>query len=247
LGPHAAYSCSEELLGKIVEEISNLKVGVHIHLAESKDFEQKYGLSETEFLEKIGIFKNSTLAAHCIYLSKHDMQILSRRKVNAVHVPVSNMKLASGIAKVKDLINSSINVCLGTDGPASNNTLDMFETMKIAALLQKIAYMDPTVLPAYDVLKMATINGAKALGLSEKVGTIEVGKRADIVLLDLSKPHLTPLQDICACIVYSARGSDVDTVIVDGKVLMEHGQVMVLNEADVMEKAEKTALNLLSR
>jgi 5-methylthioadenosine/S-adenosylhomocysteine deaminase len=247
LGPHAAYSCSEELLGKIVEEISNLKVGVHIHLAESKDFEQKYGLSETEFLEKIGIFKNSTLAAHCIYLSKRDMQILSRRKVNAVHVPVSNMKLASGIARIKDLINSSINVCLGTDGPASNNTLDMFETMKIAALLQKIAYMNPTVLPAYDVLKMATINGAKALGLSEKVGTIEVGKRADIVLLDLSKPHLTPLQDIYACIVYSARGSDVDTVIVDGKVLMESRQVMVLNEADVREKAEKTALNLLSR
>ena len=123
----------------------------------------------------------------------------------------------------------------------------MFETMKMATLLQKIAYGDPTVLPAYKVLEMATVNGAKALGLSEKIGTIEEGKRADIVLVDLLRPHLTPLHDIYACIVYSVRGSDVDTVIVDGKILMEHRQVKFLDEDAVMEKAEKTALNLLSR
>ncbi len=247
LGPHAAYSCGEKLLKKIGCEASRLGVGIHIHLAESEEFKQKYRLSEVEFLDKIGILERHVLAAHCIYLSENDMHILSERKVNAVYVPVSNMKLASGTAKVKDLMRFGVNVCLGTDGPASNNTLDMFETMKMATLLQKIAYGDPTVLPAYKVLEMATVNGAKALGLSEKIGTIEEGKRADIVLVNLLRPHLTPLHDIYASLVYSARGSDVDTVIVDGKILMERGQVKTLDENVVIEKAEKTAYRLLSR
>ena len=247
LGPHAAYSCSKKLLEKISDEASRLGVGVHIHLAESREFKQKHRLTEVKFLDRIGMLKGHVLAAHCIYLSEKDMFVLSKRGVNAVYVPVSNMKLASGTAKVKDLVRCGVNVCLGTDGPASNNTLDMFETMKIAALLQKITYRDPGVLPPYKVLRMATINGAKALGLSRKIGTIEVGKRADIVLIDVFKPHLRPLHNIYATLVYSAQGSDVDTVIVDGKVLMEHRQVKVLNEDTVMERAEKAALDLLSR
>ncbi|MDH5460225.1 MAG: amidohydrolase [Candidatus Bathyarchaeota archaeon] len=251
LGPHAAYSCSPELLVKVWEKASELNVGLHIHLAESKDmfreFEKKYGSSEVEFLDEIGFLKGHVLAAHCINLSRKDMQILSKRSVNVAYVPVANMKLGLGAAKVKDLTDLGVNVGLGTDGPASNNTLDMFETMKIAALLQKLLYLDPTVLSAYEVLEMATIDGAKALGLDEKIGSLEVGKKADVILIDLSKPHLKPLHDIYASIVYSARGGDVDTVIIDGEILMKNRQMKTLDEQAVMEKAEKTALNLLSR
>jgi len=251
LGPHAAYSCSQNLLVKISEEASRLGVGVHTHLAESKrmfrEYERQHGLSEVEFLDGIGFLKGHVLAAHCINLTKKDRRILSERGVNVAYVPVANMKLGLGAAKIKDLLNSGINVGLGTDGPTSNNTLDMFETMKVAVLLQKLAYLNPTVLPAYEVLKMATINGARALGSEESIGSLEVGKKADIILIDVSRPHMKPLHNIYPSIVYSARGSDVDTVIVDGKILMENRQVKTLDEQAIMEKAEKTAFNLLSR
>ena len=247
LGPHAAYTCSPALLKKISERASELNVGVHLHLAESKAMFKEYGSSEVEFLDKIGFLKSHVLAAHCINLSSKDMHILSKRGVNVVHVPVANMKLGLGVAKIKDLLDLGVNVSLGTDGPASNNSLDMFETLKIAALLQKITYQNPKVMPVYEVLKMATINGAKALGRGENVGSLQVGKKADIILVDLSTPHLKPLHNIYASLVYSARGSDVNTVIVDGKILMENRHVKTLDEQAVMEKAEKTALDLLSR
>jgi 5-methylthioadenosine/S-adenosylhomocysteine deaminase len=175
------------------------------------------------------------------------MHVLSDRKVNAAYVPVANMKLGLSAAKVKDLASLGLNVGLGTDGPASNNSLDLFETMKIGALLQKHAYLDPTVLSAYEALKMATLDGARAVGLEKDVGSLEVGKKADVILVDLAKPHLTPLHDIYSTIVYSARAADVDTVIVDGKILMQNRQVRSLDEQAVMEKARKTAYDLLSR
>jgi 5-methylthioadenosine/S-adenosylhomocysteine deaminase len=245
LGPHAAYSCSRDLLREIREKTSELGVGVHIHLAESKTILEDF--SEVEFLDEIDFFESHVLAAHCINLSKNDMQILSKRGVNVAHVPVANMKLGLGAAKIKDLITLGVNVCLGTDGPASNNTLDMFETMKFAALLQKLTYMDPTVLSAYEVLKMATLNGAKALGLADKISSLEIGKRADLILIDFSKPHLKPLHDVFASLVYSAHGSDVDTVIVDGKIVMENRCVKTLDETSIIREAEKTASDLLTR
>ena len=251
LGPHAAYSCSQGLLQKVSEKASGLRVGVHTHLAESRalfsEHEKKYGVGEVGFLDRIGFLNGHVLAAHCIDLSEKDMQILSQRGVNVAYAPVANMKLGLGIAKIKELMDLGVNVCLGTDGPASNNSLDMFETMKAAALLQKHLYRNPQVLSAYEVLKMATINGAKALGLEKSVGSLEVRKKADIVLLDLEKPHLKPLHDIYATIVYSARCSDVDTVLVDGKVLMENKQVKTLDEEAVMERAEKAAFNFVKR
>ncbi|MEM3641541.1 MAG: amidohydrolase [Candidatus Bathyarchaeia archaeon] len=251
LGPHAAYSCSQELLVKVRDEASQLGVGVHIHLAESaemfKEFEKKHGCSEVEFLNKLGFFKAHVLAAHCINLSENDRRILAEHHVNAVYVPVANMKLGLGAARIKGLASLNVNVALGTDGPASNNTLDMFETMKVGALLQKLVYLNPEALSPYEVLRMATLNGAKALKLEKSVGSLEVGKKADVILIDFSKPHLKPLHDIYASIVYSARGSDVDTVIVDGKILMENRQVKTLDEQAVMEKAEKHAARLLSR
>ncbi|MGQ9552104.1 MAG: amidohydrolase [Candidatus Bathycorpusculaceae bacterium] len=247
LGPHAAYTCSPELLEKIRESASELKIGVHIHLAESKEMFRrlgnKRGSTEVEFLERIGFLEGHTLAAHCVYLSEKDRRILSARRVHVAHNPVANAKLGLGIAQVRELLDLGVNVGLGTDGPANNNTLDMFETMKFAALLQKNLRADPKALSACETLKMATTNAAKALKL-ENVGALEVGKKADIILLDISKPHLRPLHNIYANLVYSTRGSDVDTVIVDGKIVMAHRQVKTLDEQAIMEKAEKAASSL---
>jgi len=248
LGPHAAYSCSPELLTKVRDKASELGVGIHIHLAESeelfKEHAEKYGCSEVEFLDGLGLFSGHVLAAHCINLSENDRHVLAKHKVNVVYVPVANMKLGLGVAKIKELLDLGVNVALGTDGPASNNTLDMFETMKFGALLQKFVYRKPEVLSAYEILKMATVNGAKALGLDKSIGSLEVGKRADIILIDLSKPHLKPLHNIYASILYSAKGGDVDTVVVDGKILMENRVVKTLNEHAVIEKAERLAFEL---
>lgn len=250
LGPHSAYSCSPELLTKVREKTVKLGVGVHTHLAETietfKDSENR-SYNEVEFLNKLDFFMGHVLAAHCINLSQRDMRVLAEHNVNVAYVPVANMKLGLGAARIMELIDLGVNVAFGTDGPASNNTLDMLETLKVGALLQKLIYKNPEVLPAYNVLRMATINGAKALGLENSVGSLERGKKADIILIDLSKPHLKPLHDIYATIVYSSRGSDVDTVIVDGKILMENRQVKTLREEEVIERAEKSALRLLSR
>jgi 5-methylthioadenosine/S-adenosylhomocysteine deaminase len=251
LGPHTLYTCSLDLLAKVRKKASDLKVGIHIHLAESEETvnqtKQKHGLTEVELLEKIGFLGSDVLAAHCIHLTKKEMQLLAKHNVKVSYNPVANMKLAQGTAKIKSLLDLGVTVGIGTDGPASNNNLDMFESMKIASLLQKQFYKDPTVMPAQIVLKMATIDGAKALGLEKTVGTLEAGKKADIILLDFKKPHLTPVHDPYANIVYSAHGSDVDTVIVDGKVLMENRKVKTLDEEEVMLKAQKTATNLLKR
>jgi len=251
LGPHAAYTCSPNLLTKVRERASALNVGIHMHLAESKEMvklvKEKYGLTEVELLESIGFLKPDVLAAHCIYLSDEEMRLMAKRDIKVSYNPVANMKIGLGISKIKDLMGFGVTVGIGTDGPASNNSLDMFEEMKVAALLQKVHYMDPTVLPAQRVLKMATVDGARALGLEKTTGSLEVGKRADILLIDFRKPHLTPAHDLYANLVYSARGSDVDTVIVDGNVLMEGREVKTLDEEAVMERAQETALDILAR
>ncbi|MEM0253035.1 MAG: amidohydrolase [Candidatus Bathyarchaeia archaeon] len=250
LGPHAAYSCSPELLIKVKEAANQFGLGIHIHLAEdkkiSKQLKTKYNQSETEFLNNLGIFNEQTLAAHCIDLSLKDLRILADKDVNVAYVPVSNMKLGLGVARVKEMLDLKVNVALGTDGPASNNTLDMFETIKFGALLQKHAYRSPTVIRANEVLRMATINGAQALGLEKEIGSLEAGKKADIILIDLSAAHIRPIHDIYATLVYSVRGSDVDTVIVDGKILMENRQLKYLDEEKIIANAEKHAFRLIS-
>lgn len=251
LGPHSVYTCSPGLLRKVRERASAYDVGIHMHLAESKEMakmvKEKYGLTEVELLESIGFLQSDVLAAHCIYLSDKEMKLMAKREVKVSYNPVANMKIGLGISKTKDLMGFGVTVGIGTDGPASNNSLDMFEDMKVAALLQKVYYMDPTVLPAQRVLKMATVDGARALELEKATGSLEVGKRADIILIDFRKPHLTPAHDVYANLVYSARGSDVDTVIVDGNVLMEGRKVKTLDEEIVMEKAQETALDVLAR
>ncbi len=251
LGPHAVYTCSPKLLMKIRDFSAKLKVGLHIHLAESKELAEevmsKYGVSETELLEKIGFLGPDVLAAHCIHLTDRDIKLLAKNEVSVVHNPVANMKLGQGAARIKKFIDAGINVCLGTDGPASNNSLDMFESMKIACLLQKLVYEDPSVLSAWQVLRMATLNAAKALGAEKELGTIETGKKADIVLVNFENPNLIPVHDYYANLVYSAKGRDVDTVIIDGKVVMENRKMKTVDEKEVIKKAAETAYDIIKR
>jgi len=251
LGPHATYTCSPGLLRKVREEASALRVGIHMHLAESREMvrtvRERYGLTPVELLESLGFLKPDVLAAHCIHLSEEEMRLMAKRGVKAAYNPVANMKIALGIPRIKDLMDLGVTVGLGTDGPASNNNLDMLKDVKVAALLQKVHYMDPTVMPAQRALKMATIDGAKALGLEKTVGSLEAGKKADIIMINFKKPHLTPMHDPYASVVYSAQGGDVETVIVDGEVLMEGGEVKTLDDVEAMDRAQKAALDLLGR
>ena len=198
-------------------------------------------------LDEIGFLSDDVIAAHAVWLSDKEIEIIKENRVNLSHNPASNMKLASGISPVSKLIDTGVNVSLGTDGAASNNNLDMIEEMKLAALLQKVNTMDSTALPAEKVFEMATIGGAKALGLQDEIGTIEVGKKADLALLDMKTSHLTPFRHPMSHLVYAANGADVDTVICNGEILMMNKKLEVLDEAEVIKLAEDAAEELLSK
>jgi 5-methylthioadenosine/S-adenosylhomocysteine deaminase len=250
-GPHAPYTCSPECLAQVKELAKKYKVGIHTHIAESKwevgEIIKKYGKRPVEHLDAIGFLGPEVLAAHCVQLTEQEIRILHDRGVKPVHNPVSNMKIACGVSPVPEMLAAGIPVALGTDGAASNNALDMFTEMKFAALLNKVDKFDSTVMPAQSVLEMATVNGARALGLGENLGSLEVGKKADLILVDLRKPHLTPLSNVISHLVYSATGSDVDTVIVDGKVVMQGRRVLTLEEDKVLEEAQRVAGDLLAQ
>ncbi len=251
LGPHSVSTCSEELLRKIREKASEHGFRIQLHLSESKGSaertERTQRVSQTALLEELDFLGGDVLAAHCIHLSPRDMRILARRTVKVAHNPIANLKLASGIAKVKELLDLGITVGLGTDGAASNNSLDMFESMKMASLLQKLKYQDPTALPSQTALRLATIHGAEALGLEKIIGSLEIGKRADIILVNMKKANLIPLHDLCANLVYSARGCDVDTAIVNGRIIMSNRKVQTVDEDEVLKKAAEAARELVDR
>lgn len=250
-GPHAPYTCSPECLAQVKQLAKKYKVGIHTHIAESKweveEIIKKYGKRPVEHLDAIGFLGPEVLAAHCVQLAEQEIRILRDRGVKPVHNPVSNMKIACGVSPVPEMLAAGIPVALGTDGAASNNSLDMFNEMKFAALLNKVDKFDPTVMPVQSVLEMATVNGARALGLGENLGSLEVGKKADLTLVDFRKPHLTPLCNVISHLVYSATGGDVDTVIVDGKVIMQGRRVLTLEEDKVLEEAQKVADDLLAQ
>ncbi|MGC8817331.1 MAG: amidohydrolase family protein [Candidatus Hadarchaeum sp.] len=250
-GPHAPYTCSTECLLKVKELAKRFGVGIHIHVAESREevklTVENYGKRPVEYLDSIGFLGPEVLAAHCVWLTEKEIEMLRTKEVKPVHNPASNLKMGSGIAPVPEMLSAGIPVALGTDGAASNNSLDMFKEMKLAALLGKVRKLDPTTMPAMKALEMATINGATALGLSNEIGSVEVGKRADLITVDLKRSHLTPMYDVVSHLVYSANGGDVDTVIVDGKILMEGGKVLTLDEEKVLELAQRTSDDLVSR
>ncbi len=250
-GPHASYTCSPECLMQVKELAKKYKVGIHTHISETQDEVDKimkeYGKRPVEHLDSIGFLGPEVLAAHCIWLTEREIGIIQKQGVKPVHNPVSNMKTASGVAPVPEMLAAGIPVSLGTDGAASNNSLDMFNEMKFAALLSKVHKLDPVAVPAQVALEMATINGAIALGLQDSIGSLEAGKKADIVLVDLQKPHFKPLHSVISHLVYSAVGSDVDTTIVDGKVLMRGRKVLTLDEDKVLMEAQKSSDDFLAR
>ncbi|MCL6610895.1 MAG: amidohydrolase [Peptococcaceae bacterium] len=251
LGPHAPYTCPPEYLKKVVDLAGELNVGIHIHLAETlseiEEINKKYGMSPIRLADSVGLFELPVLAAHCVHVDGADMEIMARKKVGVAHNPESNMKLASGVAPVTAMLKAGVTVGLGTDGAASNNNLDMLEEMRSAALLQKVTNMDPLALPSFEALRMATAGGAGALGMDGEIGLLRPGCKADIILMETRRPHLFPRHDWLAHIVYAAQSSDVHTVIVDGRIVMEGRRVLTIDEEEVFHEVQARAERLVGR
>ena len=246
---HSAYLYGEKELEKAAQIARELEIGIHTHLLETKkEFDEgilKYGINNTQEMKKCGIFDVPVTAAHCIHVTDEDVITLKEKEVNVVNNPTSNLKLGSGIAPVDKMVKSGINVCLGTDGSASNNNLDMFEEIKLAALLENGVNQDATLTSSEQVIKMATVNGSRALDLGYTIGSLQKCSKADIILIDTDKAHFTPLNDPQEAIVYCCKGSDVDTVIIDGQILMEKRILISIDEEKIMFEADKIAKRII--
>ncbi|MDD5232328.1 MAG: amidohydrolase [Syntrophales bacterium] len=238
--PHACYTCSDNLLARSKELADRYGVPYAVHLLETKaerdGLISKLGKSPVHFLAEKGILGPSVTAFHCVAMDEEDIRLFADHGCRIVHNPESNMKLASGVAPVPEMLAAGIAVGLGTDGCASNNNLDMFQEMDMAAKLHKAWRLDPTVMSADTVLKMATRMGAAALGMADRIGSLEPGKRADIISIDLKKPHLTPLYREYSHLVYAAKGDDVRDVIINGRIVMENKQIRTLDEDKIISK-----------
>jgi 5-methylthioadenosine/S-adenosylhomocysteine deaminase len=249
--PHSPYLCAPGLLIEAAEIAREHNLPLVMHLSETqaevRDIQNRYGTTPVGHLANLGLLDRNLLACHCVVLSPTDMELLQRYAVNVSHNPESNMKLASGVCPVPDLIERGICVGLGTDGCSSNNNLDLFTEMDMAAKLHKVSRLDPTVMDAAAVLRMATIEGARALGLDHRCGSLEIGKRADIIVIDTRKPHLTPLYHPESHLVYAVSGSDVCATIVNGRVLMKDRQLLHLDLEKIMADARQTAAAIRSR
>lgn len=240
VGVHSLYTCTKECVKKAVELANKYGLYIHMHFAEnSKELEDIKKLHDTNSpIDLLLEYFNDTklVLAHCVKIEPEEMNKLKRLNVSVAHCPVSNLKLGCGIAKISDFIKNGIDVALGTDGQGSGNNLDMFSTMSYTALLQKGLYEDATLLPAYEVIKMATINGAKALGMEDKIGSIEEGKNADLIIIDLETVMTEPINDVFSNIVYNVKPSNVETTIVNGKIVMEDRKINGIDEKDIYER-----------
>ena len=248
-GPHSPYTASEDLLIKVRELADEYNMGIHIHVSETQkeinDISAEKGLRPFEYLDKIGFLGPDVVAAHSVWLSDTEIEIIKKNDVKISHNPCSNMKLASGIAPVSKLIENDICVSIGTDGASSNNNLDLIEELKTASLLQKVSTLDPKVLNSDESIAMGTIKGAEALGLDSEIGSIEVGKKADIILIDTNSANMIPdSSTLSSNIIYSANGSNVDTTICNGKILMENKKLTVLDEDEIYAKARQAIKEL---
>jgi len=244
--PHAIYTCCKKTLVKTKELAQEFNVPVHIHISETKkevdDCKKQHGKSPVEYLDEIGLLSDKVIAAHSVWLGDNDLEIYKNRGVKVSHCPISNMKLASGIAPVPKMLKQGIAVGIGTDGAASNNTLDLFSEMRACSLLHKASNLDPTVVSLKEIVKMATINGAKVLGLDDKIGSLAAGKRADIVTINLDKPHLIPIYDPYSHLVYCVEPQDVENVVINGRVLMRDRGVKTIDEGKVLREAQNFQL-----
>lgn len=243
--PHSPYLCAPELLTRAFGLADRNGLPLVLHLSETagelETIRGRYGRSPVGHLEALGLLAPNVLACHCVALSDEDIAALKRRDVKVSHNAESNMKLASGIAPVPQLLAAGVCVGIGTDGAASNNNLDLFLEMDTVAKLHKVHCLDPTVLDAATVLRMATIDGARALGLGERIGSLEAGKQADVIVLDTRQPHLVPMHHPVSQLVYAARGSDVAAVLIDGRIVMENGRIRTFDVEQVMDDVNRMA------
>ncbi|MGH9547089.1 MAG: amidohydrolase family protein [Terriglobales bacterium] len=244
VAPHSIYTCSQKTLQDAAALARKYHAPILIHTAEMKkeweDSEKQNGMSPVQYLDKIGVLGPDVVSAHCIFVDATDEKTLARKQVGCVHNPSSNMMLASGVSPVADLRAAGLAVGLGTDGPAgSNNDLDLMEEMDLAAKLAKITKMDPLALNAKAVVEMATIDGARALHMEKEIGSLEAGKKADIILISLDEPNAVPMYDIYAQLAYALKGSDVETVVIGGKVVMRDRKLLTVNEEAAIAKARE--------
>jgi len=241
IAPHAIYTCSPETLKKSKRLAEKLHVPVHIHLSETQwevnDVMARYKMKPIEYLESLGFLDESVVAAHCVWIEDNEIELLAKRKVGVSHCMESNMKLASGFAPVVTMLNEGVKVTFGTDGAASNNDLSILSEMSTTAKVHKALSNNPTVLDAKTTLLMATRWGADVLGLGEKIGSLEKGKHADMITLNLRKPHLTPVYNVYSHIVYAAMASDVETVMINGKMVVNEGKLCTADEEEILSKA----------
>ena len=242
LGPHAPYTCDDAFLKIVAAEAKKENMGIHVHLSESESeisqIQEKYGCTPIALAEKCGIFDVPAIAAHCVQVTDEDIEILKRKNVSVVTNPASNMKLGNGFAPIAKMLDAGVNVCLGTDGAASNNCLNMFHELSLLTLIHKGTGKTPQCVSAKEGFRIATINGAKALGLEKEIGSIEAGKKADLAILDLNTPSLTPRNNLIAGLSYSANGSEVDTVIINGQITMEGRKLLTIDEKLVYGKIQ---------
>ncbi|MGD9033421.1 MAG: amidohydrolase [Desulfobacteraceae bacterium] len=241
--PHSLFTCSPKLLSTTNELALKYNVPLVIHVAETRseldEVNKRYGKGPVQHLKTLGLLGPHLIADHCVHLGEKDIKMFAENEVKAIHNPESNMKLASGIAPIPDMLKSNVTVGLGTDGCASNNNLDLFAEMDMAAKLHKINSMDTTVMDALTVMRMATVEGAKALGMGDVTGSLEKGKKADVIILDTKKPHLTPMYNPFSHLVYAARGNDVTHSIINGRLLMENRKLLSIDLYEIMEKARQ--------
>lgn len=248
LAPHSVYTCTVEYLEMVADIAADLNCEVQIHLSETDDEVRKsilkHKMTPIKVADKVGLLNNKTIAAHCVAISEEDIETLSNKKVNVAHNPSSNMKLGSGVAPIKRMIDKGINVALGTDGASSNNGLDMLREMRNASYMQKVLLKDPTAINVDLAIAMATSNGSKALGF-KNTGKITAGCSADIIIINTEKPWYYPKHNIKSSIVYSGSSKDVETVIIDGNIIMEKGQILTIDEEKVIYEVQKVADNLI--
>lgn len=248
---HSPYTCSPQTLVNVKTAARESGILYLTHLLENRDeidiIEKRYGKKPVRHLLELGVLDHRTIAVHCNWLTSEDIVILADLGVSVSHNPASSMKLAAGVAPVVQMLEKGMAVGLGTDGSASNNDLDMFQEMDLAAKVHKVTLLDPTVMRAETVVKMATIDGARVLGMDHLIGSIEAGKQADIIVLDMNQPHLTPLYNAYSQLVYAARGSDVKTSIINGKIVMENRRLLTIDLQAVMNNVREIAAHIQAK
>ncbi len=246
---HAEYTSYPGVWRQLADYAQSSGLGMHVHLSETKSEHDecvaRYGITPAQAFAREGVFKVRTQAAHCVHVTDEDMELLRENGVSAVHNPISNLKLSSGVARVPELLRRGVNVALGTDSAASNNSLDLFEEIKCAATLHKTASADPSAVPALEALKLATINGARAQGRENECGMLKTGMDADLIFVDFDKPHLFPCHNVLSNLAYSARGSDVTLTMVRGSILYKNGEFLTIDIERIRREIAEYAMPVM--